>query len=171
MCGLRAGPSIASTSSLPVAAATVVATMLELIAIAFAEETIAAQAAQELERTVDDLAIDPDAIGVVICERDGSCQLLTKRRPGTTEAWCTFWGRLLETLMEDSLRSRIDPRFVADVRARLTPGSSILFVAGTARQGRHAIDALSHYGGRSQTCPLAAGWRSAQIDDAAKPLD
>src|SRR5204862_1595678 len=69
--------------------------MPELIAIAYAEETIAAQAAAELERRADDLPIDPDAIGVIVCERNGCWQLTTSRHPGATARWSKFWGALL----------------------------------------------------------------------------
>lgn len=141
--------------------------MLELIAIAFGEETIAGQASAELERRADDLAIDPDAIGVVICERDGSYQLLTKRRPAATAAWSTFWGRLLELVMKESCPTQIDRGFLTDVREVLTPGTSVLFFVGTPERGQAAIDALSHYPGTSLTCSLADGG----MDELREALD
>jgi uncharacterized membrane protein len=130
-------------------------TVLELIAIAFGEETIAAQAAAELERRADDLAIDPDAIGVIICERSGSCQLMTKRHPAATAAWSKFWSRLLEVLMDDSREAGIDVGFRTRVGEALTPGTSIVMAVASEPQARHAIEALSHYGGRSLTCELS----------------
>jgi uncharacterized membrane protein len=129
--------------------------MLELIAIAFREETTAAQAAMELERRADDLEIDPDAIGVVICERDGSCQLMTKRRPTATAAWSKFWSCLLEVVMDERRQTGIDGAFRRSVNETLTPGTSILFAAADEAHGRLAIDALSHYGGSPLTCLLA----------------
>lgn len=132
------------------------ATMLELIAIAFGEETTAAQAAEELERRSHDLAIDPDAIGVIICERDASFRLMTKRRPAATVTWSKFWGLLLEVVMEDWRETGIDRAFRKEVRETLTPGSSALFMVVTAAQGRDAIDAVSQYRGRSLSCSLAA---------------
>jgi uncharacterized membrane protein len=131
--------------------------LLELIAIAFGEETVAAQAAAELERRSDDLAIDPDAIGVIICERDGSCQLMTKRHPAATAAWSKFWSRLLEVLMDDWREAGIDPGFRTRVGETLTPGTSMLVAVAAEPQARRAIDALSQYGGRSLTCSLADG--------------
>jgi Protein of unknown function (DUF1269) len=130
---------------------------LELIAIAFGEETIAAQAAAELERRSDDLAIDPDAMGVIICERDGSCQLMTKRHPAATAAWSKFWSRVLEILMDDWREAGIDARFRTRVGETLTPGTSILMAVAAEPQAERAIDALSHYGGRSLTCGLSDG--------------
>jgi uncharacterized membrane protein len=134
--------------------AALVATMLELIAIAFAEETIAAQAAQEVDRTVEELEIDPDAIAVIICERSGSCQLMARRRPASTGAWGTFWGQLLELVMEESPRTGGERGFLGEVRKRLTPGSSVLFIVGTRAQGQRAIDAVTQYGGLPLSCPL-----------------
>jgi uncharacterized membrane protein len=134
-----------------------VETVLELIAIAFGEETIAAQAAAELERRADDLAIDPDAIGVIICERDGSCQLMTKRQPAATAAWSKFWSRVLEVLMDDWREAGIDAGFRTRVGEALTPGTSILMAVAPAAQLTPAIEALSQYGGRSLSCGLADG--------------
>lgn len=131
--------------------------MLELIAIAFGEETIAAQAAAELERRSDDLAIDPDAIGVIICERDGSCQLMTKRHPTATQAWSQFWSRLLVVLMDDWREAGIDPRFRTRVGESLTPGTSIVMAVATEPQGGRAVEAVSQYGGRSLRCALTNG--------------
>jgi uncharacterized membrane protein len=131
--------------------------LLELIAIAFREETIAAQAAAELERRSDDLAIDPDAMGVIICERDGSCQLMTKRHPTATQAWSQFWSRVLEILMDDWREAGIDPGFRTRVGEILTPGTSILMAVATEPQVGRAIEALSQYGGRSLRCALANG--------------
>jgi uncharacterized membrane protein len=131
--------------------------VLELIAIAFGEETTAAQAAAELERRVDDLAIDPDAIGVIICERDGSCQLMTKRRPAATAAWSRFWSRLLEVVMDAERQTGIDRSFRREVGRTLTPGTSLLVAVASAKQGQHAVEAVSHYGGTPVSCSLADG--------------
>jgi Protein of unknown function (DUF1269) len=138
---------------------------LELIAIAFGEETIAAQAAAELERRSDDLAIDPDAIGVIICERDASCQLMTKRHPAATAAWSKFWSRVLEILMDDWREAGIDPGFRTSVGRTLTPGTSIVMAVAAEPQAARAIEALSHYGGRSLTCELSDGGM-AELRDA-----
>src|SRR4029450_4227300 len=119
-----------------------------LIAIAFREETTAPQGALELERRVDDLAIDPDAIGVIICERDGSYQLMTKRRPAATAAWSKFWSRLVEVVMDERREAGIDRGFRRRVGETLTPGTSMLVAVAAQAQRRRAPHALSHYGGR-----------------------
>jgi uncharacterized membrane protein len=129
--------------------------VLDLIAIAFAKETTAAEAAAELERRSDELAIDPDAIGVFICERDASCQLITKRQPDAMAAWSEFWSRILEVLMDGSREAGIDVAFRSRVTEMLTPGTSILMAVVPEARAGGAVDALSHYGGRSLTCPLS----------------
>jgi uncharacterized membrane protein len=149
-----------------------VETVLELIAIAFGEETTAAQAAAELERRSDDLAIDPDAIGVLIRERDGSCQLMTKRQPAATAGWSKFWSRVLEVLMDDSREAGIDAGFRTRVGEALTPGTSLLLAVADEPQVGPAIEALTQYGGRSLTCGLSDGGmaelRSALDGDPAQ---
>jgi uncharacterized membrane protein len=138
------------------------AQMPDLIAIAYAEETTADQAAEELGRGADDLPIDPDAIGVIVCERDGSCRLITSRHPGATAAWSKFWGRLLSIAMNEFATSGIDPAFREQIRAALTPGTSILFVVVGRERAERAVEAVSQYGGRPLRCALS----KAELRDA-----
>ena len=63
--------------------------MPDLIAIAYAEETTAGQAGEELERRAG-MPIDPDALGVIVCERDGSLRLISSLHPGATVGWGSF---------------------------------------------------------------------------------
>jgi hypothetical protein len=139
--------------------------VLELIAIAFATETLAAQAAVELERRCDELGIDQDAIGVIICERDFSCQLITKRRPEATATWSKFWSQILEVLMDDRRDAGIDVGFRIRVRDMLTPGTSVLMTVTADREAGNAIDALSHYEGSSLRCSLSED-ELAELQDA-----
>ena len=129
--------------------------MPDLIAIAYDEETVAGQAAEELERRADDLRIDPDAIGVIVCERDGSCQLTTSRHPGATAAWSKFWGVLLGAVMGDASVSGIDSAFQSRIKKMLTPGTSLLFVAVDRARPKRATEALSQYGGSGLKCSIA----------------
>ena len=118
--------------------------MPELIAIAYADETVAGQAAEELERRSGDLPIDPDAIGAIVCERDGGrCQLTTSRHPGATAAWSKFWGALLGVVMGE-----------CEIKDMLKPGTSVLFIVVGRVSPELAIDALSHYGGTALKCSL-----------------
>jgi uncharacterized membrane protein len=130
--------------------------MLDLIAIAYAEETTAGQAADELGRRADDLPIDPDAIGVIVCERDASCRLITSRHPGATAAWSKFWGLLLGVAMSEFATSGIDAAFREQIRAALTPGTSILFLVAGRERAERAIEAVSQYGGTSLRCALSS---------------
>ncbi len=126
-----------------------------LIAIAYPDETIAGQAAEELERRADDLRIDPDAIGVIICERDWSCRLIARHHHGATTAWSKFWGELLGVLMGQAEMSGIPAWSEKRIRALVTPGTSILFVVSGGETSEGAVEALSQYGGTTLSCPLA----------------
>jgi uncharacterized membrane protein len=128
--------------------------MPELIAIAYTDETVAGQAAIELERSAEDLLIDPDAIGVVVCERDGKSQLMTSRHPDATAAWSSFWGIFFGVVMDDAEKSGIDSAFRHQVRGMLKPGTSVLFVAVGRVAPKQIFEALSHYDGRALTCAL-----------------
>ena len=130
--------------------------MPDLIAIKYAEDVIAGQAAEELKRRGDDLLIDPDAIGVIVCARDGSCQLMTSRHPGAKTGWSRFWGVLLGAVMGDVRMSGIDPTFRDRIHDMLTPCSSILFVVVAKGPPERAVEAVSQYGGTCLKCPLAA---------------
>ena len=132
------------------------AEMPDLIAIKYAEEPTASQAAEELERRGDDLLIDPDAIGVIVCERDGSCQLMTSRHPGAKVGWSKFWGVLLGAVTGGVRMSGIDSEFRDRVHDMLTPGSSVLFIVVAKGPPERAIEAVSQYGGTWLKCPLAA---------------
>jgi uncharacterized membrane protein len=136
-------------------AALYVRRMPDLVAIAYPEETVAGQAAAELDRRADDLSLDPDAIGVIVCERDESCQLITSLQRGGTAGWSKFWGMLLGAVMGEVEISGFDPVFRERVRGMLSPGTSALFaVVGGVRPER-AVEALSQYGGTALECPLA----------------
>ncbi len=140
--------------------------MPELIAISFPDEILAGQAAAELERRSGDLALDPDAIGVSICERDGSAQLLTSHQPGSTAAWSRFWGELFDALVGETETKGLDPDFRQRVRGALVPGTSmVLFVIASAGCGA-AIEAVSQFGGsvlRSSLEDLGLSGRGHEI--------
>jgi uncharacterized membrane protein len=130
--------------------------MLELIAIAYSDETVAGQAVKELERRADDLSIEPDAAAVIICERDANCQLITTRHPGATAAWSRFWGVLFGGVMNEAEESGIDPEFRQQVRGTLTPSTSLLIVAIEGFEAETIIEALSQFGGTVLKWALSA---------------
>jgi uncharacterized membrane protein len=130
--------------------------MPEIIAIAYTEETIAAQAAAELERCAAEIPLDPDAIGVIVAEKNGNHQLLTSRHPGATTAWSRFWGVIFGVVMNEAEPSGLDLGFRQQVKGLLRPGTSVLLVAIRRVPRETVVAAVSQYGGRPLTCPLGA---------------
>lgn len=125
-----------------------------MIVIAYTDETVAAQAAAELDRCAPEIPLDPDAIGVIVVERDEKYRLLTSRRPGVTAAWSKFWGVLFDVLVNEAEPSELDRGFRQRVKGLLGPGSSVLLVAIGTVSAATVLAAVSQYGGRSLTCPL-----------------
>jgi uncharacterized membrane protein len=67
--------------------------MATLIAIGYPDEATAAAAADEATRLVHDLIIQPDAIGVIVRDKDGSYHVQTSHHGvGTGVTWGMFWG-------------------------------------------------------------------------------
>jgi uncharacterized membrane protein len=130
--------------------------MPELIAIAYTEETVAAQAAAELDRCAAEIPLDPDAIGVIVAEKNGNHQLLTSRHPGATAAWSRFWGIIFSVVMNEAEPSELDLSFRQQVKGLLRPGSSVLLVAVKRVTGETILATVSQYGGKPLTCPLGA---------------
>lgn len=130
--------------------------MPELIAIAYMEETVAAQAAAELDRCAAEIPLDPDAIGVIVAEKNGNHQLLTSRHPGATAAWSRFWGVIFSVVMNEAEPSELDLSFRQQVKGLLQPGSSVLLVAVKRVAGGTILATVSQYGGKPLTCPLGA---------------
>ena len=128
--------------------------MPELIVIAYTDQTAAAQAAAELDRCAAEISLDPDAVGVIVGERDGKLQLLTSRHPGATAAWSRFWGVLFGVLMNEAEPSELDRSFRQRVKGLLGPGSSVLLVAVDRVRPETVLAAVSQYGGNTLTCPL-----------------
>jgi uncharacterized membrane protein len=122
--------------------------MPELIVISYTDETVAAQAAAELDRCSTEIGLDPDAVSVIVGERDGKYQLLTSRHPGATAVWSSFWGILFGALMNEAEPSELDRGFRQRVKGLLQPGSSALLVAVEDVSSATVLAAVSHYGGR-----------------------
>jgi uncharacterized membrane protein len=130
--------------------------MSELIAIAYTEETVAAQAAAELDRCATEIPLDPDAIGVIVAEKNGTHQLLTSRHPGATAAWSRFWGVVFAVVMNEAEPSGLELSFRQRVKGQLGPGSSVLLVAARRATRETVLAAVSQYGGKPSACPLGA---------------
>ena len=73
--------------------------MADLIAIGYPDETTATAAADEARRLARDLIIQPDAIAVIIRDKDGSYRVQTNHHAvGAGATWGMFWGFLFGLL-------------------------------------------------------------------------
>src|SRR5450755_4890471 len=120
--------------------------MPDLIAIGYPDEATAEAAADEARRLSRDLIIQPDAIAVIVRDKDGSYHVTTSHHPvGAGATWGMFWGFLfgllffvpvfglaigagLGALMGKVEKAGIDKEFQEQVRGMVKPGTSALFL-------------------------------------------
>jgi uncharacterized membrane protein len=139
--------------------------MSDLIAIGYPEEATAEEAAGEARRMARDLIIEPDAIAVIVRDREGKYHVHTSHHPvGAGATWGMFWGLLfgllffipvfgialgagLGALMGKITKSGIDKAFQEQVRGMLQPGTSALFLMVEKVTPDRAVEGLSKYGG------------------------
>jgi uncharacterized membrane protein len=139
--------------------------MADLIAIGYGDEETAGKAAEEARRLAADLIIQPDAIAVIVCNKDGKYQVTTSHHPvGAGASYGMFWGMLfgllffvpvfgmaigagLGALMGKIEKTGIDRQFQEQVRDMLKPGTSALFLVVEKVTPDKAVAALSQYGG------------------------
>ena len=139
--------------------------MSDLIAIGYPEEAAAEEAAGEARRMAGDLIIEPDAIAVIVRDKEGKYHVHTSHHPvGAGATWGMFWGLLfgllffipvfgiaigagLGALMGKITKSGIDKSFQEQVRGMLQPGTSALFLMVEKVTPDRAIEGLSKYGG------------------------
>ena len=139
--------------------------MADLIAIGYPDETTADAAADEARRLAADLIIQPDAIAVIVRDKDGSYHVHTTHHAvGGGATWGMFWGFLfgllffipifgmaigagMGALMGKFAKTSIDRQFQEQVRGLITPGTSALFLMIEKVTPDKAIDAMSKYGG------------------------
>jgi uncharacterized membrane protein len=139
--------------------------MAELIAIGYPDETTGSLAAEEVKRLSQDLIIEPDAVAVIVCDKEGKYHVHTSHHAvggGTT--WGMFWGLLfgllffvpvfgmavgagLGALFGKIEKTGINKEFQEQVRDMLQPGTSALFLVVEKVTPDKAVDALSQYGG------------------------
>jgi len=139
--------------------------MSDLIAIGYQDETTAEAAADEARGLARDLIIEPDAIAVIVRDREGRFHVRTSHHMvGAGATWGLFWGLLfgllffipvfgmavgagLGALMGKASKMGIDKQFEEQVRDMLQPGTSALFLMVEKVTPDKAVDALSKYGG------------------------
>src|SRR4029078_6164203 len=120
--------------------------MADLIVIGYPDETTADAAADEARRLAADLIIQPDAVGVVTRDADGTYHSHTSHHAvGGGATWGMFWGLLfgllffvpvfgmavgagLGLLFRKVAKSGINKEFQEQVRDLVQPGTSALFV-------------------------------------------
>ena len=139
--------------------------MSDLIAIGYPAEATAEEAADEARRMARDLIIEPDAIAVIVRDKEGKYHVHTSHHPvGAGATWGMFWGLLfgllffipvfgiaigagLGALMGKITKSGIDKSFQDQVRGMLQPGTSALFLMVEKVTPDRAVEGLSKYGG------------------------
>jgi uncharacterized membrane protein len=139
--------------------------MATLVAIGYPDETTATAASLEAQRLSKDLIIQPDAIAVIIRDREGKFHVTTNHHAvGGGATWGMFWGLLfgmlffipflgmavgagLGALMGKMTKGAIDAEFQSQVRDMLQPGTSALFLVVEQVTTDKAVEAMSRYGG------------------------
>jgi uncharacterized membrane protein len=139
--------------------------MTTLVAIGYPDETTATAASLEAHRLAKDLIIEPDAIAVIIRDREGKFHVTTSHHAvGAGASWGMIWGFLfgllffvpllgmavgagMGALMGKMTKSAIDKEFQDRVRDMLQPGTSALFLIIERATPDKAVEALSRYGG------------------------
>src|SRR3954471_5215772 len=120
--------------------------MATLVAIGYPDETTATEAANEARQLAKDLIIQPDAIAVIVRDKEGRFHVTTSHHAVSGGAtWGMFWGLLfgmlffvpffgmalgagLGALMGKVTKTGIDKEFQDQVRDMLKPGMSALFL-------------------------------------------
>ena len=139
--------------------------MADLVAIGYPDETTASLAAEEIQRLAQDLIIEPDAVAVIVRDKEGKYHVHTSHHAvGGGATWGMFWGLLfgllffvpvfgmavgagLGALFGKVEKSGINKEFQDQVRDLVQPGTSALFVVVEKVTPDKAVDALSQYGG------------------------
>jgi uncharacterized membrane protein len=150
--------------------------MPTLVVIAYRDETSAATAGEQVQRLVRHLRIEPDAIAVVRRDRDGRYHLTTNHHHPVARdvAWGTVWTLVfallfapapadagLRALLELVAAGGLDERFRTEIRDRLDPGTSALFLALGDEQLDRVVDVLGSYGGEVLQTTMTGGQLAA----------
>ena len=139
--------------------------MADLIAIGYPDEATADAAAAEAQRLARDLIIQPDAIAVIVRDKEGGYHVHTNHHAvGAGATWGMFWGFLfgllffipvfgmaigagMGALMGKLTKTSIDRQFQDQVRDLVKPGTSCLFLRLEKVTPDKAVEAMSKYGG------------------------
>src|SRR6185369_2575022 len=157
--------------------------MSDLIAIGYPDETTADDAAAEARRLAQDLIIQPDAIAVIVRDKEGKYHTHTSHHlVGGGATWGMFWGMLfgllffvpvlgmavgagMGAIMGKITKSGIDKEFESRVRDMLQPGTSALFLVVEKVTPDKAVEGLAQFGGTVLKSSLSAD-AEKQLQDA-----
>src|SRR3712207_6651457 len=135
--------------------------MATLVAIGYPDETTATAASLEANRLAKDLIIQPDAIAVIIRDREGKFHVTTSHHAVAGGAtWGMLWGMLfgllffvpilgmavgagMGALMGKLTKGAINKEFQDQVRDMLEPGTSALFLVVEKVTPDKAVEARS----------------------------
>ncbi len=139
--------------------------MPDLIAIGYDDTTTALSAMDEVHRLATDLVIQPDAVAAVVRSDDGKFRTITNQHEvGAGATWGMFWGFLFGILFFVPIfgmalgaafgalggklaKDSIGKNFQEQVRAKMQPGTSALFMIVEQMTTDKALDGLSKFGG------------------------
>jgi uncharacterized membrane protein len=139
--------------------------MATLVAIGYPDETTATAASLEARRLAKDLIIQPDAIAVIIRDREGKFHVTTTHHAVAGGAtWGMFWGFLfgllffvpflgmaigagMGALMGKMTKGAVNKEFQDQVRDLLQPGTSALFLVVEKVTPDKAVEGLAPFGG------------------------
>jgi uncharacterized membrane protein len=158
-----------------------------LVVLVYRDDTSAAAAGEQAQRLVRYLGIGPGAIATVRRDGDGRFHLTTNHHPAAGElSWGMVWMLAfallfgapaadrrqdagsgtgsgsgtdsgIDGLLELIADSGVDQRFQSDLRGRLAPGTSALFLALGDGRSDLVVEVLGQYGGEVlQTTTTAA---------------
>src|SRR6201990_3081791 len=139
--------------------------MSELIAIGYPDEATADEADAEARRLAQDLIIQPDAIAVIVRDKEGKYHPHPSHHlVGGGATWGMLWGLLfgllffipvfgmaigagMGALMGKVTKTTIDKEFRDQVRDMVKPGTSALFLMLEKVTPDKAVEAMSQFGG------------------------
>ena len=138
--------------------------MSDLIAIGYPDGTTAQAAPDEAHRLARDLIIEPDAIAVIVRDKEGKFHVHQAqpggRRRDVGDVLGLLFGLLffipvlgmavgagMGALMGKVTKSGIDKQFQDQVRGMIEPGTSALFLMVEKVTPDKAVEAMSKYGG------------------------
>jgi len=139
--------------------------MPDLIAIFYDDTTTALEAMDEVGRLAQDLVIQPDAVAAIVRDENGKFRTITNQHEvGAGATWGMFWGLLFGILFFLPIfgmaigaafgalggklaKDSIGKDFQEQVRSKLQPGTSALFMIVQQMTTDKALDSLAKFGG------------------------